>query len=123
MTGERSSWAAHRTDRAYHKGVRMIPKGLKVGQTYLEGDLVYKVTEVLGDGRYVGSWTGEIQSSPSVSPKAEVKKEVKEEVKEEVKDDSVDYLSMQYAQLKKLCAERGLDAKGSKSELIARLEK
>ena len=102
----------------------MIPKGLKVGQTHLEGNLVYKVTAVLGDGRYEGSWTGEIQSSPSVSPKAEVKKEeVKAEVKEETKEEAVDYLSMQYAQLKKLCAERGLDAKGSKADLIARLEK
>ena len=94
----------------------MIPKGLKVGETYLECNLVYEVTKVLDDGRYEGKWTGEIQSEPSKSTKAVVKSEVKEEVKE-------DYLSLPYAQLKKLCADRGLDAKGSKAELIARLEK
>ena len=93
----------------------MIPNGLKVGQTYLEDKLVYKVTKVLDDGRYEGTWTGATSSEPSSV------EEPKEEVKEEVKE--VDYLSMPYAQLKKLCADRGLDAKGSKADLIARLEK
>ena len=97
----------------------MIPNGLKVGQTYLEDKLVYKVVKVLDDGRYEGTWTGATSSEPSSveEPKEDVKEEVKEEVKE------VDYLSMPYAQLKKLCADRGLDAKGSKADLIARLEK
>jgi len=93
----------------------MIPNGLKVGQTYLEDKLVYKVTKVLDDGRYEGTWTGATSSEPSSV------EEPKEEVEEEVKE--VDYLSMPYAQLKKLCADRGLDAKGSKADLIARLEK
>jgi len=94
----------------------MIPNGLKVGQTYLEGNLVYKVVKVLDDGRYEGTWTGATSSTPSIV------EEPKEEVKEVV-DDKVDYLSMPYAQLKKLCADRGLDAKGSKADLIARLDK
>ena len=93
----------------------MIPNGLKVGQTYLEDKLVYKVVKVLDDGRYEGTWTGATSSEPSSV------EEPKEEVKEEVKE--VDYLSMPYAQLKKLCADRGLDAKGSKADLIARLDK
>ena len=97
----------------------MIPNGLKVGQTYLEGNLVYEIVKVLSDGRYEGKWTGEIQSEPS---KKAVEK-TKEEVKEEPKDEIVDYLSLPYAQLKKLCADRGLDAKGSKADLIARLDK
>ena len=92
----------------------MIPNGLKVGQTYLEDKLVYKVVKVLDDGRYEGTWTGATSSEPSSV------EEPKEEVKEVVE---VDYLSMPYAQLKKLCADRGLDAKGSKADLIARLEK
>ena len=95
----------------------MIPNGLKVGQTYLEDKLVYKVTKVLDDGRYEGTWTGATSSEPSSV------EEPKEEVKEEVKEEKIDYLSMPYAQLKKLCADRGLDAKGSKADLIARLEK
>ena len=97
----------------------MIPEGLKVGETYLEDTLVYKVTKVLGDGRYEGTWTGEIQSEPSTVEKPKKKEEVKQE---EVKEEKIDYLSLPYAQLKKLCADRGLDAKGTKSELIARLE-
>ena len=98
----------------------MITKGLKVGDTYLEDKLVYRVTKVISDGIYEGTWTGEIQSEPSKSTKAVVK--TKEEVKEEVTED-IDYLSLPYAQLKKLCADRGLDAKGSKADLIARLDK
>lgn len=91
----------------------MIPEGLKVGETYLEGNLVYKVVRVIGDGRYEGTWTGEILSEPST-----VEKPKKEEKKVEI----IDYLSMPYATLKKLCAERGLDATGKKDDLIARLE-
>lgn len=94
----------------------MIPNGLKVGQTYLEDKLVYKVTKVLDDGRYEGTWTGATSSEPSSV------EEPKEEVKEVV-EEKIDYLSMPYAQLKKLCADRGLDAKGSKADLIARLDK
>ena len=95
----------------------MIPKGLKVGETYLEGNLVYKITKVVNGelGIYEGTWTGEILSEPSAV----------EEPNEEVIEEAVesDYLSMPYAQLKKLCADKGLDAKGSKADLIARLEK
>ena len=89
----------------------MIPKGLKVGETYLEGKLVYRVTKVVSEGIYEATWTGEI-SSTSASV---------EQPKKEVKSD-LDYLSMPYATLKKLCAERGLDATGKKDDLIARLE-
>ena len=42
---------------------------------------------------------------------------------EEVKEEKPDYMSMPYAALKKMCAEKGLDAKGSKADLIARLDK
>ena len=94
----------------------MIPKGLKVGETYLEGNLVYKVTKVVCDGIYEGTWTGETSSKPSSV------KQPKEEVKKEVSEESIDFMSLQYAQLKKMCAEKGLDATGKKSELIARLE-
>ena len=94
----------------------MIPKGLKVGDTYLEDKLVYKVTKVVSEGIYEGTWTGATSSKPlSVE-------QPKEEVKEEVKEDILDYISMPYAALKKLCAERGLDATGKKDDLIARLE-
>ena len=83
----------------------MIPKGLKVGDTYLEGNLVYKVVRVVSEGIYEGTWTGATSSETS-----------------SVEQPGEDYSSMQYAQLKKLCAERGLDATGKKDDLIARLE-
>lgn len=87
----------------------MIPKGLKVGDTFVDYGMTYKVTKVVGEN-YESEWVGATSPRPLV-----VEQPKKEEVKE-------DYYSMQYAQLKKLCAERGLDAKGSKNDLIARLE-
>jgi len=84
----------------------MIPKGLKVGDTYLEDKLVYKVTKVVSDGIYEATWTGAIQSEPLPAEQPE----------------AINYMSMQYAQLKKMCAEKGIDARGTKAELIARLE-
>lgn len=94
----------------------MAPDGLKKGDKFLEGNLVYEVVEVVNNGiyRYSSRWTGEISSTP-LSVEQPKKAEPKEEVKE-------DYDSMPYAQLKKLCAEKGLDATGKKDELVARLE-
>ena len=90
----------------------MIPKGLKVGDTFNDGGLIYKVLKVVGDN-YESAWTGEISS------KALFVEQPKQEVKQETK---TDLSSIPYAQLKKMCAEKGLDATGSKVDLIARLE-
>lgn len=84
----------------------MIPKGLKVGDTFMDGGATFKVTEVVGEN-YNSVRVG------ATSPFTAVVEQPKE---------SVDYLSMPYAQLKKLCAERGLNANGSKADLVARLE-
>ena len=86
----------------------MITKGLKVGDKFTDGGLTYKVTKVVGEN-YESEWVGE------TSPKSLVADEPK---KEEV----TDYSTMPYAQLKKVCAEKGVSAKGSREELIARLE-
>ena len=91
----------------------MIPKGLKVGETFIDDGRTYKVTKVVGEN-YESVWVG------ISSPKPLVVEQPKEEAKEVVKES--DLSSMQYAQLKKMCAEKGLDAKGTKPELIARLE-
>jgi hypothetical protein len=80
----------------------MIPKGLKVGDTFDDCGITYRVTKVVGDN-YESAWVG--ATPPST-----------------VADSKEDYLSMPYATLKKLCADRGLDARGSKADLIARLE-
>lgn len=90
----------------------MIPKGLKVGDTFDDYGLTYRVTKVVGEN-YESVWVG------ATSPKSLFVEQPKEEVKEVKKSD---YSSMPYAQLKKLCAERGLDANGKKDDLIARLE-
>lgn len=84
----------------------MIPKGLKVGQTFEDGGSTYKVLKVVGDN-YVSERVQETAPLAPVEPETE---------------EVTDYESMAYAQLKKLCAERGLDAKGSKADLISRLE-
>lgn len=77
----------------------MITKGLKVGDTFTDEGLTYRVTKVVGEN-YESEWVGE---TPPIALKT-------------------DYNAMQYAELKRLCAEKGLSAKGSKPELIARLE-
>ena len=79
----------------------MIPKGMKVGDTFEDGGVMHKVLKVVGEDYESMVIEGDI-------------------VPEEKAED--DYLSMPYAQLKKLCAEKGLDATGTKADLIARLE-
>ena len=92
------------------------PDGLKVGDRFLEGELVYEVVKVVNNDvyRYSSRWTGETSSTASVVQTKETKKAEPKE--------TPDYNSMPYAQLKKLCAEKGLDATGKKDELVARLE-
>ena len=89
----------------------MIPKGLKVGETFNDFGLIYKVTKVVGEN-YESERVGGVPARTLVL-----------EQPKEITEPTVDYLSMQYAQLKKLCAERGLDARGTKADLIERLEK
>lgn len=97
----------------------MIPKGLKVGSTFVDDGMTYKVTKVVGDN-YESIWAGATSPDAPVGQPKETKAEV-QETKAEVRKDE-DYLSMPYAQLKKLCADKGLDATGKKTDLIARLE-
>lgn len=84
----------------------MIPKGLKVGDTF-DDNGIYRVTKVIGDN-YESVWVGETSPAAPVEPKAEAEKP--------------DYESMAYAELKKLCAKMNIDARGTKADLIARLE-
>ena len=82
---------------------------LKVGDTFEDGGVLHKVIGVNDSGLICQVIDGDIV------------KATKEEPKEEVNEEKVDYESMPYNLLKKACADRGLDAKGSKAELIARL--
>lgn len=85
----------------------MIPKGLKVGQTFVDGGMTYRVTKVVGEN-YESAWVG---ATPPVAPVVEQPKETSDDVE-----------TLPYAQLKKLCAEKGLDATGKKDDLVARLK-
>lgn len=89
----------------------MIPQNLKVGDTFKDGSYTYKVTKVFENNRY--------ESEMVEDKKPLIFSETKEEVKADVESD---LSSIPYAQLKKICAEKGLDATGSKTDLIARLE-
>ena len=80
----------------------MIPKGMKVGDTFEDGGVMHEVTAIV-NGNYESRVIG-----------GSIIKDVK------VAED--DYNSLPYAQLKKLCAERGLNAIGTKADLVARLE-
>lgn len=83
----------------------MIPKGLNVGDTFAYCDgYTYKVTAVIGD-QYKVSRVG------LTTPPKETKSE----------DSKTDYQTMPYFELKKLCAQRGINPNGKKEELIARL--
>ena len=84
---------------------------LKIGDTFEDGGVLHKVIGQNDSGLICQVIDGDIIKSTN---------EVAEEVIEEVVVS--DYESLPYAQLKKLCADRGLDATGKKSDLIARLE-
>ena len=81
---------------------------LKIGDTFEDGGVLHKVIGQNDSGLICQVIDGAI-----VKPKEEVVEEVKQE------EDELD--TMLYSQLKKLCAEKGLDAKGSKADLIERL--
>lgn len=85
---------------------------LKIGDTFEDGGVLHEVIGQNDSGLICQVIDGAI-----VKPKEEAVEEVKEVVEEKT-----DLESLQYSQLKKLCAEKGLDAKGTKADLIARLE-
>ena len=84
----------------------MIPKGMKVGDTFEDGGVMHKVLALVGENYISEVIDEEVPLKPT----------------EEVVEEKTDLESLQYAQLKKMCAEKGLDAKGTKADLIARLE-
>lgn len=86
-------------------------KGLKVGDTFTDNGLLYKITAIHELGYYVSSLVGKASD--------EAKAEIKEEPKVE-KELSLE--EMPYSELKKMAKEKGLSAKGSKEEVIDRLK-
>ena len=84
---------------------------LKIGDTFEDGGVMHKGIGQNDSGLICQVIDGDI-----------IKATKTEVVEEAVEEEANDYLSMPYAQLKKLCADRGIDATGKKSDLIARLE-
>lgn len=82
----------------------------KIGEVFEESGYKFKVVGIVGE-YYSCERVWDAAPSPAVLPKEKL-----------VVEEKSDYASMQYAQLKKLCAERGLNAVGSKADLVARLE-
>ena len=95
----------------------MIPKNLKIGDTFKDGDSTYEVIRVLKDGNYI-------------SKRVECNKLVEEDKFLEEKEENKKYTKTQInrmtiAELKKLANEYGIEATGGsaiKKAIIEKLE-
>lgn len=86
---------------------------MKIGETFIDGNRKFEVVGFASGypvSKYIGEQPTQIEIFTS-----------EKEEKAEVTTPDVNYEDMQYAQLKKLCAEKGLSAKGSKQDLVDRL--
>lgn len=95
----------------------MIPKNLKIGDTFEDGNSTYEVIRVLKDGNYI---------SKRVECKKLVEKdELLEEKAEDKKYTKTQINRMSIAELKKLANEYGIEATGGsaiKKAIIEKLE-
>ena len=95
----------------------MIPKNLKIGDTFEDGNSTYEVIRVLKDGNYI-------------SKRVECNKLVEEDKVLEEKEENKKYTKtqinrMSIAELKKLANEYGIEATGGsaiKKAIIEKLE-
>ena len=95
----------------------MIPKNLKIGDTFKDGDSTYEIIRVLKDGNYI-------------SKRVECNKLVEEDKFLEEKEENKKYTKtqinrMSIAELKKLANEYGIEATGGsaiKKAIIEKLE-
>lgn len=95
----------------------MIPKNLKIGDTFKDGDSTYEIIRVLKDGNYI-------------SKRVECNKLVEEDKFLEEKEENKKYTKTQInrmtiAELKKLANEYGIEATGGsaiKKAIIEKLE-
>lgn len=90
----------------------MIPRGLKVGDTFTDGGRLFEVTKVgqppyLYESKVVTKKTKEIPVIPELIP--EVKEEVKEEVQEVFEYTKTQINRMNTADLEKVCDKYGVE--------------
>lgn len=94
----------------------MIKKGLKVGDTFTDNGLIYRITGIHCLGYYISELVGKAGSGvETLKNETEERPTETEEPKETALED------MSYNDLKKLAKEKGVSAKGSKEDLIERL--
>ena len=93
---------------------------MKIGDTFTDGNLKFKVIG-FASGYPVSEFIGFTDKITEEPVKEEQEEITEKPVKEEITEETVNYEDMQYAQLKKICAEKGISAKGSKQDLVDRL--
>ena len=95
----------------------MIKKDLKIGDTFTDNGLIYRITGIHCLGYYISELVGKAGSGVET-----LKNETEERPKEteEPKDTTLE--DMSYNDLKKLAKEKGVSAKGSKEEVVERLK-
>ncbi len=95
----------------------MIPKNLKIGDTFEDGNSTYEVIRVLKDGNYISKRVEckkLVEKDELLEEKAEIKKYTKTQINR-----------MSIAELKKLANEYGIEATGGsaiKKAIIEKLE-
>ena len=95
----------------------MIPKNLKIGDTFEDGDSTYEIIRVLKDGNYISKrveCNKLVEKDKFLEDKAEDKKYTKTQINR-----------MTIAELKKLANEYGIEATGGsaiKKAIIEKLE-
>ena len=95
----------------------MIPKNLKIGDTFEDGNSTYEIIRVLKDGNYISKrveFNKLVEKDKLLEEKAEDKKYTKTQINR-----------MSIAELKKLANEYGIEATGGsaiKKAIIEKLE-
>ena len=95
----------------------MIKKGLKVGDTFTDNGLIYRITGLHCLGYYISELVGKAGSGVET-----LKNETEERPKETEEPKETTLEDMSYNDLKKLAKEKGVSAKGSKEEVVERLK-
>lgn len=95
----------------------MIKKDLKIGDTFTDNGLIYRITGIHCLGYYISELVGKAGSGvETLKNETEERPTETEEPKETALED------MPYNDLKKLAKEKGVSAKGSKEEIVERLK-
>ena len=95
----------------------MIKKDLKIGDTFTDNGLIYRITGLHCLGYYISELVGKAGSGvETLKTETEERPKKTEEPKETTLED------MSYNDLKKLAKEKGVSAKGSKEEVVERLK-